>query len=124
MKYSKISLKHFLKASCGDHKFIRVKYTENNEDVWIMPPHHAWPGINEFDELEKSGRLKEDVRAMIFIDKEFNADEVYGDYCNWEIVDVTPSAYFNPVANVYDEVLDITIETPRMATEADIDALF
>ena len=131
-----ITLKDFIDAFLrGPRAFITVT-RHGDGDHFCFPTNHAWAfphTINqktsdgrskyaikkEFDRMMQNSQIKDGIRALAFIDDEFNADEEYGEYANWYVWCVYPSSFINPIANTLDETLEIIITPPNPHIESE-----
>ena len=122
----KITLRDFLDTCCDNNRiFIRVLHSENmairyatEEGVYIMPLHNAWHNIDdecikeEIEQLKTKGRWKDELKALAFTDDKFDIDEIYGEYADWNVVNLCPDMVNNPIGHSLDEVMDIYISKP------------
>ena len=97
----------------NDCTFILVTSFSNNK--FIIPTEHAWNNSpnyyqDEWNRLDKAGKITREVRALSFIDKDFNVDKLYGEFANWFVKSFNRACFINPFTRELDnDCTEITI---------------
>lgn len=82
---------------------------------YIMPTNHAWSNSSkdfqdEWNELEKAGKITRQIRALSFTDEKFDVDKLYGEYANWFVKSFERTWFINPFTKELDnDCTEITI---------------
>ena len=104
---------------CGDH--------------YCFPTNHAWskpqlpdnsPITRYFDKMMENGTMHNNVRALSFVDENFDIEKQYGEFSNWYVYTIYADTFVNPFINELDETLAIVI-TQNISEEEnkDVDVL-
>lgn len=125
-----ITLKDFIDAFLrGPRAFITVTRQGDGEH-FCFPTNHAWSHIvgrdisKEFEHMMQNGKIKNNIRALAFIDDKFNVVDEYGEYANWYVCTIYADTFVNPFINELDETLAIVITQDISEEEnKDVDVL-
>lgn len=93
--------------------FIIVSTTSNivfsdTDYNYITPTRHAWSNtskgcLDEWDKLESTGEISKKVRALSFINEDFDVDKLYGEYADWFVESFESACFINPFTNELEE---------------------
>ncbi len=119
-----ITLKDFIDAFLRQPRTFITVTRQGDGEHFCFPTNHVWSHIvgrdisKEFEHMMQNGEIKNNIRALAFIDDKFNVVDEYGEYANWYVWYVYPDSFINPIANVLDETLVIVI-SPNIPSESE-----
>lgn len=109
-----LTLRDFLDTYFSNTRIFIFIVTSSPDYEYITPTRHAWSNRskgcqNEWDKLEKDGKISKKVGALSFTDENFDVDKLYGEYGDWFVESFEPACFINPFTNELDDGTEIYI---------------